>query len=211
MINDIDSELFNFWRIVKRHLQPFLEYFKYAVISRELFNLENKKDPTTLTDLERAVRYYYLQSLGFGGKPIGRTFGACVSRPTRLNLTTIEESLLEVHWRLERVTIEHLTACRCIEKYDRKETFFYIDPPYYHMTQDYVRKFEDKDFQCLADALSSIKGRFILSLNDDKDIRAMFKRFHQIRVSTKYSTGVIRTAADTRSKERSELLIHNLA
>ena len=211
VINDIDSELVNFWRILQCHLQPFLEYFKYAVISRELFNLENRKDPTTLTDIQRAVRYFYLQRLGFGGKTSGRTFGAGAMRPMNLNLTTIEETLLQVHWRMERVTIEHLDACKCILKYDRKETFFYIDPPYYHVTQDYCRPFEDKDFQCLADALSSIKGRFILSLNDDKDIRTMFKRFHQIRVSTKYSSGNSRTAADTRSKERSELLIHNLA
>ncbi|MDD5678556.1 MAG: DNA adenine methylase, partial [Kiritimatiellae bacterium] len=210
VINDIDSELMNFWRILQCHLQPFLDYFKYAVISRELFNLENKKDPTTLTDLERAVRYYYLQRLGFGGKTTGRTFGAGAARPMNLNLTTIEETLLEVHWRLERVTIEHLPALKCLEKYDRKETFFYIDPPYYHVTQDYCRPFEDKDFQSLADALRLIKGRFILSLNDDADIRKMFRSFRQVRVLTKYSSGNSRTAADTRSRERSELLIHNL-
>lgn len=211
VINDVDSELVNFWRIIQRHLQPFLEYFKFAVISREVFNLENRKDPATLTDLERAVRYYYLQRLSFGGKTSGRTFGSGAMRPMNLNLTTIEESLLEIHWRLERVTIEHLDACRCIEKYDRKETFFYVDPPYYHVTQCYCRPFEDKDFQRLAMALSSIKGRFILSLNDHPDIRAMFKRFHQIRVATKYSFGNSRVAAETRSKERSELIIHNLS
>jgi DNA adenine methylase len=127
-----------------------------------------------------------------------------------LNLTTIEESLLEVHWRLERVTIEHLTACRCIEKYDRKETFFYVDPPYYHVTQDYCQEFTDDDFIRIRDTLKSIKGRFILSLNDTADIRSMFKAFRQVLVATKYSSGNSRTAADTRSKERRELLIHNL-
>ncbi len=210
VINDLDGELVTFWRVVQNHLQPFLEFFKMAIISRKIFDLENRKDPTTLTDLQRAARYYYLQRLGFGGKTSGRTFGACAMRPMNLNLTTIEEALLEVHWRLERVTIEHLDACRCIEKYDRKETCFYIDPPYYHVTQDYCRPFEDNDFQRLADTLSSIKGRFILSLNDDKDIRSMFKKFHQIKIATKYSSGNSRVAADTRTKEHSELLIHNL-
>lgn len=210
VINDLDSELVNFWRIIQRHLQPFLEFFKYAVISRELFNLENRKDPTTLTDLERAARYYYLQRLGFGGKTTGRTFGAGIMRPMNLNLTTIEESLLEVHWRLERVTIEHLEFSKCIEKYDRPKTFFYVDPPYYHVAQDYCQPFTDADFKRLAVALSSIKGRFILSLNDNPDIRTMFKKFHQVRVSTKYSSGNSRVATETRSKERSELIIHNL-
>ncbi len=211
VINDLDGELVNFWRIIQIHLDPFLMYFKFAVISRKLFDLENRRDPTTLTDIQRAVRYYYLQRLGFGGKTSGRTFGAGAMRPTNLNLLTLEESILETHWRLQRVTIENLDACKCIEKYDRKETFFYIDPPYYHTAQDYCRTFEDADFRRLFETLQTVKGRFILSLNDHEDIRKMFKQFKQIRVATKYSTGNSRTCGDTRSKERGELLIHNLA
>jgi len=46
--------------------------------------------------------------------------------------------------------------------------------------------------------------------DDDADICKMFRSFRQVRVLTKYSSGNSRTAADTRSKERSELLIHNL-
>jgi DNA adenine methylase len=211
VINDLDGELVNFWRIVQNHLQPFLEYFKYAIVSRKLFEIENRRDPTTLTDLQRAVRYYYLQRLGFGGKTSNRTFGAGAQRPTNLNLLTLEESLLETHWRLQRVTIENLDVVKCVEKYDRKDTFFYIDPPYYHTAQDYCRPFEDADFQRLVTAISSIKGRFILSLNDHEDIRKMFKSFRQVKIATKYSSGNSRTRADTRSVERFELLIHNLA
>ena len=211
VINDLDGELVNFWRIVQNHLLAFLEYFKFAVVSRKMFELENRKDPSTLTDLQRAVRYYYLQRLGFGGKTSGRTFGAGAARPMNLNLLTLEESLLDAHQRIQRVTIENLDACKCIEKYDRKDTFFYIDPPYYHTSQDYDRPFEDADFVRLYEALKAIKGRFILSLNDHEDIRKMFKSFHQVKLATKYSSGNSRTRADTRSVVRFELLIHNLA
>ena len=210
VINDIDNELVNFWRILQNHLQPFLDYFKMVVISRKIFDLENQKDPATLTDLQRAVRYFYLQRLGFGAKPTNRTFGAGAARPMNLNLTTIEETLLQIHWRLERVTIEHLDACRCIEKYDRKETFFYIDPPYYHLSQDYCAPFEDADYLRLRDILNAIKGRFILSLNDAPDIREIFKIFGQKKIATKYSSGNTRVATETRTVARFELLIHNL-
>lgn len=86
VINDLDAELVNFWRIVQNHLQPFLDYFKYAVISRKLFDLENHRDPSTLTDLQRAVRYYYLQRLGFGGRPTARTFGTARHRSCKFQL-----------------------------------------------------------------------------------------------------------------------------
>jgi DNA adenine methylase len=206
----MDGELVNFWRVIQNHLQPFMDYYKYAVISRKLWTLENKKDPETLTDIQRAVRYYYLQRLGFGGKTVARTFGSGATRPMNLNLTTMEESLLEVHWRVERVTLEHMDACKCIERYDRKETLFYIDPPYYDVAQCYAHKFSHEDFLRLRSTLDAIKGRFILSLNDSKDVRAIYKGFRQDRIVTTYSSGNSRVTADTRGKSRAELLIHNL-
>lgn len=209
VINDLDAELVNFWRIVQNHLQPFLDYFKYAVISRKLFDLENHRDPSTLTDLQRAVRYYYLQRLGFGGRPTARTFGTAATGPANFNLLTLEESLLEVHWRLARVTIEHLDAISCIQRYDRPSTFFYVDPPYYRLTQAYAHQFEDADFVRLRDTLKAISGRFILSINDAPEIRSLFGSFHQVKVSTTYSSSNGRLAA-TRSKPRLELLVHNL-
>lgn len=210
VINDIDGELINFWRIVQNHLNPFLDYFKWAVLSRELFNLENKRDPSTLTDLQRAARYYYLQRLGFGGKVTGRTFGACVVSPPRLDLASLGERLLETHWRLQKVTIERLDFCACILKYDRPTTFFFIDPPYYHLAQDYCVKFEDSDLVRLCDTVAAIKGRFILSINDHPDTHRLFKNFRQIRLATKYSAANNNSAPGCRARERFELLIHNL-
>jgi len=210
VVNDLDNDLITFWRVIQNHLAAFLEYFRYAVVSRELFAIENRKDPTTLTDIQKAVRFYYLQRLGYGGKTSGRTFGGGVVRPSSLNLTTIEDVLLEVHWRMKRVTIEHMDACVCIQHYDRPTSFFFIDPPYYHVSQDYAAKFSDKDFIRLRDTLLMVKGKFLLTLNDTQAIRSIFKAFRQVRVSTKYSTGNSNVSSDTRGKDRSELFIHNM-
>lgn len=209
VINDKDGELVTFWRVIQIHLQAFLEYFKYAIISRKIFDLENKKDPSTLTDIQRAVRYYYLQRLAFGGKPAGRSFGTSATEPLRLNLTTIEETLLDVHWRLERVTIEHLDACNCIRRYDRPATLFYLDPPYYHLSQDYACRFSEADFSRLRDTLAKIRGRFLLSLNDCPDVRKLFSAFRQQKLSLTYSAGNTRSSPAARSKPRFELLIRN--
>jgi len=209
VINDRDGDLVTFWRVIQNHLQPFLEYFKYSIISRKLFELENRKDPLTLTDIQRAVRYYYLQRLCFGGKVDGRTFGTSATQPGRLNLTCIEETLLDVHWRLERVTIENIDGVACIERYDRPETLFYIDPPYHHVSQGYAHKFSDSDFDRLRVALSEVKGRFILSLNDSPAVRSMFDSFKIRTVTLKYSVGNARSIPGTRSTPRNELIISN--
>jgi len=209
IINDMDGELVTFWRVIQNHLEEFLRYCKFAVVSREIFELEKRKDPATLTDIQRAVRYYYLQKNGFGGKTHGRTFGTGATSPPRLNLTNIEERLLEVHWRLSRVFIEHLDACECIRRYDRTSTFFYLDPPYWG-TAGYAVPFGDEDYVRLAELLGAIKGRFILSLNDTPQVRRAFKAFRKKRVTTKYTADNGRGARTCRDRPKSELLIHNL-
>lgn len=209
VLNDADGELVNFWRIIQNHLEPFLDYFKFAVISRKVFDWEKAKRPETLTDIQRAVRYYYLQRLCFGGKPAQRNFGVRTQGAPGLNLTDISERLLEVHWRLERVVIENLDVIKCIERYDRPDTLFYLDPPYYGLTQDYVSKFVHEDFVRLRSTLDGIKGRFVLSLNDCAEVRKIFDGYQFKSVSLTYSVGNGRLKSDTRSKQRGEVIIHN--
>ncbi len=210
VINDADSELATFWRVIQNHLEEFLRYYRYAIISREIFEIEKAKNSRLLTDVQKAVRYFYLQKLGFGGRTKGRTFGTSASGPGRLNLLNLEGHLQELYDRLSppRVTIENLDALDCITRYDRKSTFFYIDPPYYE-TAGYAVPYGTDDYKHLNTLLGSIKGRFLLSLNDHPDVRDLFKGFKMKRVTLKYSAGNSRTAASTRSIERGELLIRN--
>jgi len=208
VINDADLDLITFWRVVQNHLDEFMRYYKFAVTSRELFELEKRRDPSTLTDIQRAARYFYLQKLGFGGKTVGRTFGTSATGPSRLNLLNMEDHLLEVHWRFSRITIEHLHAIDCIKRYDRPDTFFYIDPPYYE-TAGYAVPFGHSDLVAVKDQLGRIKGRFLLSLNDHQAVREIFSAFKIRSVSLRYTAGNARTSPASRSTDRRELLISN--
>lgn len=208
VINDIDSELVTFWRVIQNHIEEFFKYYKHAVVSREIFDLENRRDPDTLTDIQRATRYFYLQKLGFGGKTHDRTFGTGATRPGSLNLFTLEDTLLEIHWRLARVTIEHLKALECIRRYDRDKTFFYIDPPYYD-TAGYGTPFEHEDYVVLAERLGEIDAKFLLSLNDHPQVRSIFSAFRIRKIKTRYSVSNGRSCGSARSKPASEVFISN--
>jgi DNA adenine methylase len=207
VINDSDGELVNMWRVLQNHLEEFLRYYKFAVVSRQVFEWEQKKNPSTLTDVQRAVRYYYLQKMAFGGKTTGRTFGTSAMGAPRLNLTTMEDVLLEVHWRLARVVIENLDACECIRRYDRPSTFFYLDPPYWG-TVGYVTPFKAADYERLRCILAAVSGRFLLSLNDTREVRKVFRGFRIRTVQTGYSLSNPR-AGGRRVESIRELLIDN--
>lgn len=102
VLNDVNGELVNLYRVVQRHLEEFVRQFKWALSSREIYRWMKITPSETLTDIQRAARFFYLQRLGFGGKVDGQTFGTATTSPPRLNLLRIEEDLSEAHLRLSR-------------------------------------------------------------------------------------------------------------
>ena len=187
VINDLDSDLICFYRVLQNHLEEFLKQFKWLLASREWFeDWKRQQVAGGLTDIQRAARYYYLQRLCFAGRVRGRTYGASpMSRP-RINLLRIEEELSEVHLRLSGVTIEHLPWQHFLKTYDKPGTLFFLDPPYYKAPY-YKHNFKLQDFQELADALVRIRSNFILSINDHAEMRRVFKAFKQSLVRLNYN------------------------
>ncbi|MBU2646118.1 Dam family site-specific DNA-(adenine-N6)-methyltransferase [bacterium] len=204
VLNDINRDLSTLFRVLQNHLEEFMRYFKWALVSRDEFDRLNRQNPDSLTDIQRACRFYYLQKLCFGGKAIGRTFGTATTSPPRLNLLRIEEELSQVHLRLSRVNIENLPWPKIFEKYDRPHTLFYIDPPYFDCEDDYGKDiFDRSDFEKLAGILGNLQGDFILSLNDRREIRKIFKEFYLEETEVRYSVN----SANTKKKKFSELII----
>lgn len=199
VINDLDSDLISFYRVVQKHLEEFLKQFKWLLTSREWFkDWKDQLEGRGLTDIEKAARYYYVQRLAFGGRVRNRSFGiATDGRPPRINILRLEEEMSAIHLRLANVTIENLSWRELIARYDRPDTFFYCDPPYYKC-KDYKHNFILKDYKKIAQILKQIKGRFMLSINDHPDMRQIFQDFNRKEVSLLYS---ISQAAPTEANE----------
>lgn len=203
IINDLDSDLIIFYRVLQNHLEEFLKQFKWLLSSREWWE-DWKRQQTAggLTDIQRAARYYYLQRHSFGGKVRGRTFGTAPMRRPRINFLRIEEELSEIYLRLTTVTIENLSWADFIKRYDRPGTFFYLDPPYWKAPV-YQHNLELDDYRSMAEILTGIKAKFILSINDRPEIRKIFEAFKIKPVTLKYSV------AKEKLTEAKELLITN--
>jgi hypothetical protein len=89
VINDRNGEVANLFRILQRHYPQFMETLKFQITSRREFQRLVACDPSTLTDLERAARFLYLQRLSFGGKVTGRSFGVDKDGGGRFNVTRL--------------------------------------------------------------------------------------------------------------------------
>lgn len=202
-INDYSRDVAIFFRILQRHHQAFLDMLKWQVASRAEFERLNEQPPDTLTDLERAARFLYLQRLSFGGKVRGRTFGIDTNSGARFDITRLVPLLEAVHERLAGVWIDCLPWADFIRRWDRPGTLFYLDPPYWG-TEGYYGKemFSRDEFQTVAGALRTLRGRFILSINDVPEVREIFCWAQIEPVELSYAAG-----GGGNSKPARELLI----
>lgn len=201
VINDLNGELVRLYRCVQHHLEELVRQFRWALVSREMFRWAQLQNVEALTDIQRAARFFYLQKLAFGGKVVGQSFGTAPSHPPRLNLLRIEEDLSQAHLRLARVTVEHLPWDECIRRYDRPDTLFFLDPPYWE-TMGYGNSFGIDQHEALAAAMRSLQGRAILTINDHPDMRRAYRGFACEGMQTTYTVG-----GGANAKRVGELLI----
>ncbi|OPZ48975.1 MAG: Modification methylase DpnIIA [Bacteroidetes bacterium ADurb.BinA104] len=168
--NDLDNRLVNLFLQVKYHPDELIKELDWLVASRKLFGDILKQEG--LTEIQRAARFMFLITRSYGSK--GDSFGISQKRGVSSMCNRLER-IKELHKRLDMVIIENLSYEKVIEKYDTKSNFFYCDPPYMQgYTYENSKQFSHED---LCAKLKKIKGRFILSYDDNPEVLKLYKGF----------------------------------
>lgn len=176
VFNDVDGNLINLYRCIKYHAPALQSELKYAVHSREIFkNYLSQINVDGLTDIQRAARYFIIIRSSFGADRKSFATG-------RVALTNKIDYLSEIQKRLSNVIIENRDFENIIKTYDRENSLFYLDPPYYKAEKYYSSSFGESDHVRLHNTLLGIKGKFVLSYNANKEIEKLYKDFNIIPV-----------------------------
>ena len=128
----------------------------------------------------------YLQKTSFGGLVVKQNYHYCLLNRPNYNPERIPELIEKAHERLRRVQIESLPYQDGLARYDRSATLFYLDPPYWGR-QLYRFNFTQKDFAELQKRLKTLRGKFVLSLNDVPEVRKLFRTFRIRTLKTTYT------------------------
>jgi DNA adenine methylase len=187
ILNDLDEEIFNFLRICQLHEQELVRYLQFCIVSRKWFELFQQQDPKTLSEIQRAARFFYLQKNCYGGLINRKNFKTSVQDGSNYNPHRIPMVLHLTHERLLGVQLECLPYQEILKKYDRPDTFFYLDPPYFNRPY-YKFNFSKEDYLELAQLLKTMQGRFLLSLNDVPEVREIFADFKISGLAFSYSS-----------------------
>lgn len=202
IINDLDRDVVNFFRVAQAHAGELIRTMHFTVASRTWFDLMLRTDPENLTDVQRAARFLYLTKTTYASLVRRRNYGTNVGQTPSFNPERLPDLLEETRKRLARVQIENLPYEEVLRRYDRSTTLFYLDPPYY-ARKLYRFNLDHDDFVKMANLLSSLKGKFVLSLNDVPQVREIFKQFSIRGVELSY------TAQKVAGKRFKEVLITN--
>jgi DNA adenine methylase len=190
VMNDINGDIVTLFRVLQRFPEALMQELHWRPAIRSEFDRLLETRPADLLDIERAARFLYLQTLAFGGKATGQTFGVNARAPHNFDIGRIRKRIERLHERLAGVVIENLDWLAFITRYDRPETLFYLDPPYWDCEGDYgAGVFVQGDFQRMADKLRWAEGKFLLSINDRPELREIFAWADIEAVETRYSVG----------------------
>lgn len=173
VINDVHSDLVNFYRCVREHGPEMERLMQGTLNSRELF-YEWRDHREGLTDVQRACRWWFLNATSFGRG--NDSFGvARVGGGGGLTRWAMKRAqLMALYERMDGVSIECLDWERCLKLYDGPGTLFFLDPPYTECDNDAYAPWGDETMGKLAGAIFALKGKWILTTNDSEPIRALF-------------------------------------
>ena len=121
-------------------------------------------------DLRRAADYFKLVRYSFSG-------GASSFAGRPCDIRRFFHLIWECSRRLKDVVIENKDFEKLIEQYDRENTFFYCDPPYYD-AECYEVAFPKDDHIRLHNALAQCKGLVMVSYNYCPFICDLYRDFY---------------------------------
>jgi DNA adenine methylase len=174
VINDFDEEMVNLYRVAQ--LRPIeLSDKKYT---QE--DLDTIFKSTTTDAEERAINTQLKMRLTFAGRNKKLTSRA-------VSIPNTNKNQVKIHEKLRDTIIENEDYKIIINKYDSPNTFFFLDPPYEDSKRT-TNTYNSIDLKKLRDMLLTIKGDFMMTINDSKNVRKLFKDFDITTFTTKYTT-----------------------
>lgn len=201
-INDLNTELYLFWVYLRDRCEDMVSWL-YDVYNRykdgrDLFNYL-KDDSNFKTDFELACRYYALNRIVYSGLTDIGGYSELSFR--NKFLPKFFERLKDVSTLLQGVKITNLDYSYLFNDCD-DDTFIFLDPPYYEVTQQKLYGKEGKlhsgfDHEAFYNNVKNLKCKFMITYDYSSKIIDMYKDFFVHEIETTY----VMASKKTRKKE----------
>jgi DNA adenine methylase len=173
VINDLNDDLINFFDVLRSRPAELIAAIDLTPYARAEY-MRAYESVAGLDDVERARRFYVRSRQSFGSGEAGRSTGWRFQKTNNRGKRIVDEwskthHLWAIARRFKEVMIEHDDAFAILDRYDAKETLFYVDPPYLPETRAgnhrriYAHEMNQADHVRLAEKLRGLDGMVVLS------------------------------------------------
>lgn len=171
VVNDLETELYHFWHVLQD--EQLFNKMKRKLQATPVSEMEfNKAVGSSESEVESAVNFFIRARQSRQG--LGKDFNTLSRTRVRRGMNeqvsawwSAIDGLDAIYRRIQRVVVLNRPAIQVIRQQDSLNTFFYLDPPYFHTSRasknDYQHEMSAEDHLELLEALTSIKGKFALS------------------------------------------------
>lgn len=198
-INDLDGNVVNYFKVIREHPEKLVAQLTMTPYSRDEYDRSFEVIDGE-SDIERARKFAVKCWQGFGCSNLYRN-GFRTSQQSNSPRTTkewqeIPERLLAASERLKNAQIEHVPAVELIKRYNTKDVFMYIDPPYLLSTRKkylYRNEMKDADHVELLSLLLKHPGKILLSGYDNELYNSMLQGWSKVSAKSQAERGIPRT------------------
>lgn len=180
VINDLNIELINFYVTCVSQFDDLKKEVDKTLHSRaqheHAWYIYN--NPQFFTNVQRAWAVWVLSKMGFAGQ-LSKSFGFDKSECRHPKKIFFAKDAFngDLKERLQYLTIESDDALRVIARYDTPEAFHFVDPPCVGSNMGhYANMFNDENLRDLLELLSTIKGKFMLTMYPNEVIQSYVER-----------------------------------
>ncbi|WP_414755028.1 DNA adenine methylase [Anabaena sp. CCY 9910] len=180
-INDLNTELFLFWRLAQSNLPELVQEIRRVKDryqdGKSLFLELTTVDVTSLSDFDRAVRFFILNRITFSGTVESGGFSQQAFQK-RFTYSSIERLEKLENILTEDIKITNLDYSQLLNR-EQNDIFIFLDPPYFSATKSRLygkdgnlhTSFEHQRF---AELLQQCPHRWLITYDNSPEIRANF-------------------------------------
>lgn len=198
-INDIDRSIYAFWHLVLNDSDKLCNLIKKTEVNIENWKIQKEiqKHRKTASLLELGFSTFFLNRTNMSGIINGGAIGGIKQQgeykiDCRFNKEDLIKRIKKIAKYKSKINLYNIDALDLINniqcKVKNSQTIFYFDPPYYLKGQSlYANYYKYDDHLEISNAIKKIrKSRWIISYDDVKDIKNLYKEFKKIEYSFFY-------------------------
>jgi len=174
VLNDLDPDLMRFYRNIGS-----IDHCNIDQIGKDWNRLKAGRGKLEVCDFLTEVM------CSFGSKRAGANQSLLLGRCAK-NAPNFHHYLPQYQERLAKTKLHNEDWEKVVKQYDTPDTFFYFDPPYHNVSKN-IYFYGDDQLARLAETLPELKGKWILSYDDDPEVKKAFSKYHILPVESRYT------------------------